>query len=166
MNDVPDELLTFSPSPSFVIRRRPPIYFTSGVHAFFKRQFAARVSIQIKLVPWANVAVEKHQSESILNFFLDQALQWPGSIDRVVAFPCQLLDGLWSHFQFKFFLARIFPSCFSCSCTIPLIKSGASRWKTIMSSMRLRNSGRNVRRNASISWGIADSRSPEDSLMA
>ncbi len=45
---------------------------------------------------------------------------------------------------------------------MPLIRSCVRRWNTITSSIRLRNSGRNVLRRASMSWGIALSMSPED----
>ena len=91
-----------------------------------------------------NLALKKLQRERVEHFALDDALQWAGAVRRVVAeFDEEVLRG-GRQLQLDVTLAKPADRRSTWIFTISPRSSRESTSKMIVSSMRFRNSGRNV----------------------
>src|SRR5881296_1643628 len=65
---------------------------------------SALIPIYIYCVSGLDLAIEQHQSQTVLNLFLNQPLERASAIDRVEAFPSEFLHYALAYFQLQIFL--------------------------------------------------------------
>src|SRR4051794_35316285 len=100
------------------------------------------------------VAVEDLLREHVFDVTLDRATQRPGSKHRVVALGSQQRLRCRCELETHVLVLQLRVNAASMRSTIWMVSSSVNWWKTMMSSMRLRNSGRKCCFSSSLTFAF------------